>query len=270
MKKPKSLNILTWNVNSIRVRIEQLEQVCSVLNPDVVCLQETKVKNYAFPYDKCKNMGFKHIAARGNSGYNGVAILSKYPFNEIQKVDFCGKDDSRHIAVQINDIIIHNFYVPAGGYEPNIETNDKFLHKLMFIEEMASFFLRKNQKQNLEKTIILGDLNVAPLEYDVWNHEKMLQTVSHTPDEVSRFNTFLESGDFIDAIRHFIPETERVYTWWSYRSPKWSEVDKGRRLDHIIATPDMKPNLTNLKIFKDTRDFERPSDHVPVMLNIAL
>ena len=260
----KKLKILTWNVNSIRIRIEQLEKVCLALNPDIVCLQETKVKNYAFPYGKCKKMGFEHLAARGNSGYNGVAILSKIPFTKIKQLNFCNKDDSRHLAVEIDDLTIHNFYVPAGGYEPCIKTNEKFLHKLNFIEEMADLFATQKHK----KTIILGDLNVAPLNYDVWDHDKMLNVVSHTPDEISRFNKLLSKGNFIDVIRQFIPEPERIYTWWSYRSPKWFEADKGRRLDHIWATADMKDNLGAVQIFKDTRFFERPSDHVPLMVDI--
>lgn len=264
MKSPKNLKILTWNINSIRIRLEQLEIICRRLKPDLLCLQETKTKNEAFPYKKCSNIGFPYIIARGNSGYNGVAVLSKYPLTVHQQLNFCGYDDSRHLAVQVFDLLIHNFYVPAGGYEPSIITNPKFLHKLNFLEEMINFF----KSQELQKTIILGDLNVAPFEYDVWDHTQMLKTVSHTPDEIKRFKLLLKSGPFIDAVRNFIPEPKQVYTWWSYRSPNWFEVDKGRRLDHLWITPDLQQNLSKIQIFKAARSLVRPSDHVPVMIKL--
>lgn len=116
--------------------------------------------------------------------------------------------------------------------------------------------------------IVCGDFNVAPLENDVWNHKQMLKIVSHTPVEVERLTRLKNSLNFVDVLRKFYPEPEKIYSWWSYRNPNWQTNNKGRRLDHIWTTPNLEDRLVSIKVLKETRSWERPSDHVPVIAEI--
>src|SRR5690606_30795589 len=132
-------------------------------------------------------------------------------------------------------IELHNFYVPAGGDVPDPAVNPKFAHKLRFLDEAAAWFAARRNPEN--RFILLGDLNVAPLETDVWSHKQLLKVVSHTPVEVERMNRWCASHDWVDAVRRFVPPERKLYSWWSYRSPDWAAADKGRRLDHVWVTP---------------------------------
>ncbi len=118
------------------------------------------------------------------------------------------------------------------------------------------------------KVIVAGDLNVAPLETDVWSHKQLLRVVSHTPVEVAAFDAARETGQWIDVMREFVPPSEQLYTWWSYRARDWRTADRGRRLDHIWASPPLAPHLGRMEVVTDTRGWERPSDHVPVVLRL--
>jgi exodeoxyribonuclease-3 len=115
---------------------------------------------------------------------------------------------------------------------------------------------------------MVGDLNIAPLEHDVWSHKQLLKIVSHTPVEVEKLNAVQSAGDWVDGVRHFTPETEKLYSWWSYRAPDWQRADKGRRLDHIWVSPAMKNRLKAAKILRESRGWTQPSDHVPVIVDI--
>jgi exodeoxyribonuclease-3 len=258
------MKITTWNVNSIRSRLNPAKQVIENLQPDVLCLQETKVIDDLFPADFFKSQGYVHHTFRGQPSYNGVAILSKIPF-EIKEY-FSFKDDTRHLVIAIGDLEIHNFYVPAGGDIPDENLNQKFADKLNFIDKSRSW-LKQNRKAN-DKIIILGDLNIAPLENDVWSHKQLLKVVSHTPIEVEKYNKFQQSLNFFDAHRHFTPDEEKLYSWWSYRNKDWKKSNRGRRLDHILLTEPLKKHLRSANIFNDARDYEKPSDHVPVTIEI--
>jgi exodeoxyribonuclease-3 len=113
----------------------------------------------------------------------------------------------------------------------------------------------------------VGDLNIAPLEHDVWSHKQLLDVVSHTPIEVAHMLAWQRTG-FTDAVRHFVPENEKLYSWWSYRNRDWRLSDRGRRLDHIWVSPDLVPGLKRYEILKDARDWPQTSDHVPVMVEL--
>ena len=121
----------------------------------------------------------------------------------------------------------------------------------------------------LQRTVIVGDLNIAPLEHDVWSHRQLLNVVSHTEPEVAGLLGWQRTG-FVDAVRHFVPADEKLFTWWSYRNQDWRLSDRGRRLDHIWVTPDLQGGLTRHAILKDARDWTQPSDHVPVCVELAL
>ncbi len=258
-----AVKITTWNINSVRLRLDNLRRLVEEARPDVICLQETKVRDEFFPHAPIAEMGYPHQWLRGMKSYNGVAILSRLPLAATGGKDWCGRPDCRHVFAQLPDgTEIHNFYVPAGGDVADPEANDKFAHKLDFLRQVSAWW--RSRKVDGAKCILLGDLNVAPLETDVWSHKQLLRVVSHTPIEVELLEELRQSGPWTDAVRHFIPPTERLYSWWSYRSRDWRVSDRGRRLDHIWASPALVPRLQRVEIMRAARGWEKPSDHVPV------
>jgi exodeoxyribonuclease-3 len=263
------MRIATWNINSVRLRLGLLDKLVEAVRPDVICLQETKVVDQQFPLAALEPLGFPHIVFRGMKGYNGVAILSRVPLERLHDApDWCGKDDCRHIAVSLQSpsgpVELHNFYVPAGGDVADRTANVKFAHKLDFIAEARQWFAART---GLQRAVIVGDLNIAPLEHDVWSHKQLLDVVSHTPVETEGLNAWMNAG-FADAVRHFVPADEKLYTWWSYRNQDWRASNRGRRLDHIWVTPDLVPALRSYVVHQDGRDWEKGSDHVPVCVEI--
>ena len=265
------LRIATWNINSLRLRLGLLDRLVEALRPDVICLQETKVPDELFPSGDLVQMGFEHMVYRGMKGYNGVAILSRGPLTLIEATpDWCGKGDCRHVAARVSvgaeAVDLHNFYVPAGGDVPDRQENPKFAHKLDFIAEARLWFASQS---DLRRTILTGDLNIAPLEHDVWSHKQLLDVVSHTPPETEGLVAWLNAG-FVDAVRHFVPADQKLYSWWSYRNRDWRASDRGRRLDHVWVTADLTPHLRSQTILRDARDWERGSDHVPVCVEVEL
>ncbi|MXV44235.1 exodeoxyribonuclease III [Saccharibacter sp. 17.LH.SD] len=264
------MRLLTWNINSLRLRLPLVQRLVDEYSPDILCLQETKVPDPLFPFEALKELGYTHQLYRGMKSYNGVTILSRLPLELVETTPtWCHKEDCRHIAAFVEThqkpLQLHNFYVPAGGDIPDPHVNDKFAHKLSFIEEVTHWF----QKNPPTRSILVGDLNIAPLENDVWSHRQLLKIVSHTPPETERLQKWLETG-FEDAMRHVIPATEKLYTWWSYRNRDWKKSNRGRRLDHVWLTPDLLPALKSIDVLKDIRDWNSPSDHVPVLLDLEL
>lgn len=263
------MRLLTWNINSVRLRLPLLLQVMKKHKPDVVCLQETKTPDEFFPADDLKAAGYEHQHFAGMKGYNGVAILSRVPIKPMGVHKRCGKNDMRHISAEIMDpagaFELHNVYIPAGGYEPDM-TEEKFRHKLDFVDDLADWYA--TERKASKPMVMVGDLNIAPLEHDVWDHKKMINVVSHTPIEIEKFTRLQERGGWHDAIRHFVPEDKKLYTWWSYRSPDWDTADKGRRLDHMWVTKKLSPRLQAHKVLRDIRGAEQPSDHAPVILDL--
>jgi exodeoxyribonuclease-3 len=262
------MRIVTWNINSLRLRLPLLERLIAALDPDVICLQETKVPDGLFPDAAPAALGYPHVARRGMKGYNGVAILSRLPLSLADAPDWCSRGDCRHLQVSIDapggPVELHDFYVPAGGDIPDRLENPKFAHKLDFVAEAAGWFAASGVRP---RSVLVGDLNIAPLEHDVWSHKQLLDVVSHTPVEVAALLAWQHTG-FADAIRHFVPADEKLYTWWSYRNRDWRASDRGRRLDHIWVSPDLVAGLRRYEILKDARDWPQTSDHVPVMLEL--
>ncbi|MEM6618853.1 MAG: exodeoxyribonuclease III, partial [Pseudomonadota bacterium] len=212
------------------------------------------------------DLGYPHLVARGQKGYNGVAILSKLPISDAGHRDFVAKGDARHVAARLeNGVTIHNCYVPAGGDKPDRALNDKFGHKLDFLTEMRDWFAAERPK----KSILVGDLNIAPRQDDVWDHKALLKVVSHTPIEVDHMAAAQEAGGWVDVTRQDIPEG-RLYSWWSYRARDWDAADKGRRLDHVWASADIGAAAHGSRILRDARGWEKPSDHAPVFATFDL
>ena len=264
--------VATWNINSVRLRIDLVERFLVDHRPDVLCLQETKCRDAEFPVAAFKRFGYAHVAINGQKGYHGVAIASRLPFARIERRGFCGKSDARHLAVGLAvgglALRVDNLYVPAGGDEPDPVVNEKFAHKLAFLDEMAAWIAADGVA--VGDAILVGDLNVAPLEHDVWSHKALLKVVSHTPVEVERLGRVIAAGRWVDVLRVHVPEHEKCYTWWSYRSPDWAKADKGRRLDHVWASPSLGDRLAGMTVLKECRGWARPSDHVPVLARFDL
>tara|TARA_R110002072_G_scaffold6267_2_gene37291 strand:- start:834 stop:1658 length:825 start_codon:yes stop_codon:yes gene_type:complete len=263
--------VATWNVNSVRKRLEQVARLAADTAIDVLCLQETKVVNDLFPVDAITEMGFPHQAIAGMKGYNGVAILSRRPLSDVRIEPWLGRDDCRHIHAKVETgvgpVEVHSLYVPAGGDDPDPEANPKFAHKLAFLDALAPFLAERAAASM--PVVLTGDFNVAPLETDVWSHDRLKRVITHTPIERDKLNDLLANGangagGWTDALRRFVPADEKVFTWWSYRAADWRAADKGRRLDHIWVNAALAPALSFAAVHDAARDWPEPSDHAPV------
>ncbi|WP_299921146.1 exodeoxyribonuclease III [uncultured Pelagimonas sp.] len=259
-------SLATWNINSVRLRQGLVSQLMTEEAPDVLCLQECKSPVDKIPAEVFAELGYTHMVANGQKGYNGVAILSKLPIEEVAREDFADLGHARHIAARLeNGVTIHNFYVPAGGDKPDREINVKFGQKLDYLTEMRDWF----HAHKPEKSILVGDLNIAPREDDVWDHKKLLKIVSHTPIEIEHLAQVQDAAKWVDVTRQDIPDG-LLYSWWSYRAKDWDGADKGRRLDHVWATPDISNAAHSSKVLRHVRGWEKPSDHAPVFATFDL
>ncbi len=258
------MRIATWNINSVRLRLPQVLRVLRDFNLDVLCLQETKTQDNTFPANEIAEAGWRYQSVRGEKSYNGVAILSRLPIKESSFQDWLGKGDSRHIAAKINGIEIHNIYLPAGGDIPDRNENIKFGHKLDFISAVTKFF----EQNKPTSSVLLGDLNVAPLAKDVWSTNQLKNVVSHTDIERKNLISMQEKGGWVDVVRSFFGADEKLYSWWSYRARDYLTSNRGRRLDHIWTTSDLATYVKKVEIHVKTRGWEKPSDHVPISLEL--
>jgi exodeoxyribonuclease III len=258
--------LATWNINSVRLREGLVARLLRDEAPDVLCLQECKSPVDKIPVEQFQALGYSHMVARGQKGYNGVAILSKLPLEDAGGEDFAALGHARHVAARLpNGVVIHNCYVPAGGDIPDRTENEKFGQKLDFLTQMRDHF----HAGKPQKAILVGDLNIAPREDDVWSHKALLKIVSHTPIEVEHLAQTQDAGRWVDVTRQDIPQG-LLYSWWSYRAADWDAADKGRRLDHIWATPDIANAAHGSRILRPCRGWEQPSDHVPVFATFDL
>ena len=266
------MRIVSWNINSVRLREKLVIKLMKKLDPDIICLQETKCPNDQFPEKAFAKAGFSHIAKNGIKGYHGVATLSKQPIIDSHIVDYCKKGDGRHIAVTVKagrkNVTVHNFYVPAGGDEPDPKINDKFAHKLQFLSEMQRTFKKLKKQGKAAGQVLLGDLNIAPGEHDVWSSKQLKNVVSHTAIEKAELAKLFAAADWDDVARRFVPPEEKLYSWWSYRARDWAASDRGRRLDHIWVTPDLSPAVSDYGVLRAARGWQRPSDHAPLWIDL--
>ncbi|MBI2718587.1 MAG: exodeoxyribonuclease III [Rhizobiales bacterium] len=267
-----TLTLATWNINSVRLRIDLVTRFLRQWQPDILCLQETKCPQGQFPSAALNDIGYMHIAESGQKSYHGVAIVSRLPFVRTDIRLFCGRDDCRHISATVNadrPLTIHNLYVPAGGDEPDPKINDKFAHKLQFLDELEAWFTRGAVTRGHDG-LVVGDLNIAPYEHDVWSHRDLLNVVSHTPIETEGLLRVQRAGKWVDLMRRHVPLDQKLYTWWSYRAKGWNESNRGRRLDHIWSTARIAPICSHIEVLREARGWDRPSDHVPVIARFDL
>lgn len=257
--------IVTWNINSVRVRLGLLKNLVDIYQPEMIFLQETKVEDHLFPDTVIKDLGYQYLFYCGQKSYNGVAVLSKIPFESCFALALYN-DDKRHLAVRVKDLEIHNFYVPAGGDLPDIQQNPKFKHKLAYINLIEQWLL--TNRTTSHQLILLGDFNIAPNHHDVWSSYQLRHVVSHTDIERQLLIKLQDSLNFIDSARHFVDLKIKYYTWWSYRNLDWQRSNRGRRLDHIWVSQNLQPQMNSVRVASEARSWLRPSDHAPYILDI--
>ena len=261
------LKISSWNINSVRLRSNLVREYLAEDQPDILCLQETKTEDKFFPHDAFHDLGYIHQGITGQKSYNGVAILSRIPLSNINTDMVTEDDGARHISVNIMDKIkLRNFYIPAGGDDADEDINPKFKHKMTFLRTLRDAY----EKDPSNNEIIVGDFNIAPHEHDVWSHKQLLKVVSHTPHEVALLTDWKEKADFYDILRERTDDKDKLYSWWSYRARDWEKSNRGRRLDHIWCSNNLKDKVTAHQIFSHYRGKEKPSDHVPITVTFDL
>jgi len=262
------LKIATWNINSVRLRADQVVRFLGEHAPNVLCLQEIKTEESKFPHEVFQQAGYVHRAVHGQKGYHGVATLSRIPMRELSRNDWQDNGEARHVGVELmgpgQGLLLENVYIPAGGDIPDRELNSKFGQKLDFLGRMTHWADKLDRP-----TLIVGDFNVAPLECDVYDHKALLKVVSHTPIEVETLGRFRDAHGWVDLGRKHIAAPERNYSWWSYRT-YWQDKDRGRRLDHMWASPDVAAQSRAHCFVEETRRWEQPSDHVPLITELDL
>ena len=262
--------IATWNVNSVRTRLPQIINWINQVNPDVICLQETKVINDDFPIQPFEELGYQVIIS-GQKSYNGVAIISKIQIENIQKgfgdnvedqnVFKKFIDQKRLISADINGIKIINVYVPNGSSL----NSEKFEYKINWLNYLALLLDQQEKKGNL--VCLLGDFNIAPSNKDIYDPLKFEGGIMASEIERNALNNVLK-GRFIDAFRIFEKNTGH-WSWWDYRNNAY-ELNKGWRIDHIYLSKTLTPRLKSCVIDSHPRGNLQPSDHAPVMINIDL
>ncbi len=255
-----SIKIVTWNVNSIKSRLHQLLPWLKEYTPDVVLLQELKTTNDTFPYMEIEELGY-NIKAHGQKTYNGVAILSKFPIDDVRTI-LPGEDsdqEARYIeaVVSLKDAALRvaSIYVP-NGQSPD---SDKFQYKLRFFKRLRAHV---ESLLCLEETLVLGgDYNVAPCPIDVYDPERLDGTVCYHPLEREQLRALSYLG-LTDAFRAINP-AQQHFSWWDYRSNGY-EAGYGMRIDHLLLSPQAADKLQSCEIMHTLRGQEKPSDHAPV------
>ncbi len=266
---PQTVRIASWNINSVRARVDIVERFLREENPDILCLQETKVIDGLFPEGLFRQLGYRHMMVNGQPMHHGVAIVSKIPLHNRIVEDWQANGEARHIGAElaldgVSGVRLENVYIPAGGDVPDRILNPKFGQKLDFLGRMTSWSSAVSCP-----TILTGDFNVAPLETDVWSHKQLVNVVSHTAIEIDHLAQLQASGNWVDLARHFVDPKEKLYTWWSYRAQDWEASDRGRRLDHMWVTPDLKDKAVAHHVHKHIRGWGRPSDHAPIVTEFS-
>jgi exodeoxyribonuclease-3 len=255
------MRIATWNVNSIKARKERLMAWLTVHAPDVLCLQELKVEDGAFPYDELQQAGF-HAIVHGQKTYNGVAILTRKRAEEVRLGlgDQVEDPQSRIAAATIDGVTVISIYVPNGG-DPG---SDKWSYKLAWLERFLAYLGRNFQPS--QPLVVCGDLNIAPDDRDVARPDEWASSVLCAAEVRAAFQRLLAWG-LVDCFRKH-HEEGGLYSWWDYRQLGFPK-NNGLRIDHILATPCMAQRCSGAFIDREQRKGKLPSDHAPVIADFA-
>lgn len=256
------MRIASWNVNSIRARLEHLTDWLRRASPDVVCMQETKVDDEKFPVEALGDAGYAVVYA-GQKSYNGVAIAARFglPIQDVKKdLDGDSEDTARRlIAATIEGVRIVNVYVPNG----QVVGTKPFVYKLLWLERLRAELAARHA--TTEPVLVCGDFNVAPATIDVREPKKWEGQVLCHPDERAALGKLLNWG-LVDALRAKHPE-DQIYSWWDYRMGAFKK-NNGLRIDLILVTPSLLDRTKDVWVDKSTRELDKPSDHAPVLIDI--
>jgi exodeoxyribonuclease III len=262
------MKIATWNINGVKARLEGGITWLKETSPDVACFQEIKSVTEAFPAEAFEELGY-NVAVHGQKGFNGVAIVSKRPLDEVAVRGLPGDDadnHARYIEVVVPSagggiVRVGNLYLPNG----NPVGTDKFAYKLAWMRRLQE---RARELLRLEEPfVLLGDYNVIPEPVDAKNPQAWIEDALFQPETRAAYRSLLNLG-LVDAVRACHPDA-RVYTFWDYQAGAWQK-DHGIRIDHILLSPQAADRLAAAGIDKFTRGWEKPSDHVPVWIELAV
>lgn len=254
------MRIATWNVNSLRVRLPHLQEWLATRAPDVVCLQETKVPDDAFPYDELARVGY-HAHYCGQKSYNGVAILARQPGSDVRiGIDGYGDDQKRVIGASVGGVRVLSVYVPNGS----AVGSDKYVYKLEWLARFTEFV--RAELARSPRLAILGDFNVAPEDRDVHDPKAWEGAVLVSEPERAAFRGLLALG-LVDVFRSLEPEAPG-FTWWDYRLAAFRR-DLGLRIDHVLASKALADDCLRCEVDRAPRALERPSDHAPLIVELS-
>jgi exodeoxyribonuclease-3 len=258
------MKIATWNINGVRARLENAVLWLKEANPDILCFQEIKCEDAFFPTEAFGDLGY-NIAIHGQKGFNGVAILSKRPFDEVSR-GLPGNDGDEHarfleavVSIETGALRVASIYLPNG----NPIGTDKFDYKLAWMARLEAHF--RNRLAAEELFVFCGDYNVIPEPEDAKNPEAWVRDALYQPITRQTFRRFLNLG-LTDAFRACHGEPGH-YTFWDYQAGAWQK-NNGIRIDHHLLSPLAADRLVSAHIEKHTRDWEKPSDHVPVVIEL--
>lgn len=253
------MKIVTWNVNSLRVRLPQVLDWLESAQPDVLAVQETKLTDDAFPVDELRTAGY-HAVYSGQKTYNGVAVLSKAPVEGVL-TDPPNLDDPqrRILAVTAGPLRVINLYVPNGSEVGS----DKYAYKLDWLAKIRDFI--ESELKTHPHTVVLGDFNIAPDDRDVHDPEAWREKILCSTPERDAFRALAGLG-LSDLFRRF-EQPEASFSWWDYRAAGFRR-NLGLRIDHILASPQLAERCTACTIDKAPRKLERPSDHAPIVAEL--
>ena len=255
------MRVATWNVNSLRVRLPQLIRWLNESQTDVVCLQEIKMVDKQFPAKELADAGWPHLAWMGQPTYNGVAIVSRFPLEDVQKGFEDGEEvdaQKRVIAATVHGVRIIGTYVPNG----HRVGSDKFAYKLRWLDRFKRLIDRLDPKTDV---LWCGDMNIAPDDVDVWDPFEWEGKVLCHPEERRRLQSIVNWG-FVESFRERNPFASQ-FSWWDYRAMGFQR-NHGVRIDHVYLTDSLNKRCSNVAIWRDVRGWEQPSDHVPVSVDL--
>jgi len=256
--------VSSWNVNSVRARIENIKEYIKKFSPDIIMIQEIKTPNETYPYDDIKSLKYENYVY-GQKSYNGVAIISKKKLTNIQTDIFKDKNkQSRIISAELKhknkNINLINIYTPNG----NPVDTEKYDYKIYWLDNFIKK-IKSLSKQN-ENIIIAGDFNIIPSAEDVHNPKNYENDALFRLEIRKKLRELVNLG-FHDAFRHLHPEKEG-YTFWDYTSGAWQK-NNGMRIDHFLVSSSLIDKVNNVKVNKFPRGRQKPSDHTPIELELA-
>jgi exodeoxyribonuclease-3 len=260
------MRIATWNVNSVKQRIENLTAWLAERSPDIVCLQETKCIDEAFPRQPFESLGY-NVAVHGQKAFNGVAILSKFKFDEVtaRLPGDLEDDHARFLEATVSTargvLRVASIYLPNG----NPADTDKYSYKIRWMDRLFKY---AQERLLLEEPLVMaGDYNVIPTAADVYNPAAWTKDALFLPQTRAKFRRLSNLG-LADAVRA-VSNDPGLYTFWDYQAGAWQK-NWGIRIDHLLLSPQAADRLTAAGIDKHVRSWERPSDHVPVYVDLAI